>query len=98
MTFLYPFLTACLLALLTTPLFGKLGERLGIVDRPEGRHQHHGAISRLGGVGLFIGFFLTAVGLFAWLPLKPEHRLPITGVRTGTAFVLLCGLADDKFH
>lgn len=98
MTPLLVVLSSFLIALLTTPLYGKLGQHWGIVDRPEGRHQHRGAISRLGGVGLFIGFFLTAVGLFAWLPLKPEHRLPITGVLIGTAFVFLCGLADDKFQ
>jgi len=98
MTPIYTFLAACLLALLTTPLYGKLGQRWGIVDRPEGRRHHRGAVSRLGGVGLFIGFFVTALGLFAWLPLKPEHRVPITGVLLGTAFVFLCGLADDKFQ
>jgi UDP-GlcNAc:undecaprenyl-phosphate/decaprenyl-phosphate GlcNAc-1-phosphate transferase len=98
MTSLFILLASFVLAFLTTPLYKKLGEHWGIVDRPEGRHQHQGAISRLGGVGLFIGFFLTAVGLFAWLPLKPEHRLPITGVLVGTAFVFLGGLADDKFE
>ena len=80
------FLAALAIALLATPLAGRLGRRLGIVDVPGGRRTHIGAITRIGGVGLFAGFFLTALGLFAAGVYKPEHRLPLTGVLLGSAF------------
>ncbi|MGH2521655.1 MAG: MraY family glycosyltransferase [Anaerolineales bacterium] len=86
------------LAFVITPVARWLGERLGWVALPGGRRQHLGAIPVTGGVGLFAGFFATALGLFLFAPLHPEHRLPITGVLVGTGFVFLTGLADDKFE
>ncbi len=85
-------------AALVTLLYRKVGERLGLVAVPGGRRQHAGTIPVTGGVGLFAGFFATALGLYFFAPLKPEHVLPITGVLIGTAFVFLVGLADDKYE
>ncbi len=74
----------------------KLGKRLGLVAIPGGRRQHTGPAPVTGGVGLFLAFFLVALGLFLSGTFKPEHDLPLRGVLIGTAFVFLCGLADDK--
>ena len=88
-------LGAFLIALVVTPLASRLGRRLGLVDVPGGRRQHSGAVSRIGGLGLAAGFFVTAVGVFLkW----PEQTRPLLGVLGGTLFVCLCGLADDKFQ
>jgi len=95
---LFVFLTALIIALLTTPLAAWLGARLGWVALPGGRRQHPKPVSRLGGIGLFLGFFLTALALFWFAPLKSEHDFPLRGVLVGTAFVFLCGLADDRFE
>ncbi len=94
LAFLVPFA----LALLTTPLAGRLGQRWGLVAVPGGRRQHAEAVPRIGGIGLFTGFFLTALGLYLFAPLNDRLRLPVGGVLIGAAFVFLFGLADDKWE
>jgi UDP-GlcNAc:undecaprenyl-phosphate/decaprenyl-phosphate GlcNAc-1-phosphate transferase len=98
MTFFFAFVISFVLAAVATPLAGKLGARLGLVAVPGGRRRHAGTIPVTGGVGLFAGFFATALGLYFFGPLKSEHIRPITGVLVGTAFVFLVGLADDKYE
>jgi UDP-GlcNAc:undecaprenyl-phosphate/decaprenyl-phosphate GlcNAc-1-phosphate transferase len=88
---------ALIIAALATPLARRLGLRLGLVDLPGGRRRHEGAVTRIGGVGLFAGFFVTAAGLFVLGVYRPEHRLPLEGVLLGTALVFAFGLADDRF-
>lgn len=97
--FLIP-LIAFLLALALTPLMGKFGERLKLVAIPGGRRKHGGLVPVTGGVGLFLAFFLVALGLFLFGPLPEDQNLhlPLRGVLVGTAFVFLCGLADDKWE
>src|SRR5205085_11081719 len=85
------FLAALGIALVVTPLAGRTGQRLGIVDVPGGRRTHAGTIARIGGVGLCVGFFLTALFLFTAGVFKPEHREPLAGVLLGTAFVFVVG-------
>jgi UDP-GlcNAc:undecaprenyl-phosphate/decaprenyl-phosphate GlcNAc-1-phosphate transferase len=88
-------LSAFLVALLVTPLAGKLGQRLGLVDVPGGRRRHTGKVARIGGLGLFAGFFVTALAVFL---ISDEQTRPLLGVLGGTLFVCLCGLADDKLQ
>ncbi len=83
------------IALVATPLAGRLGRRLGLVDAPGGRRHHAGLIARIGGLGLFAGFFITALGIFF---ISGEQTRPLVGVLGGTLFVCLCGLADDKYQ
>src|SRR5947209_8299473 len=86
------------LAVAGTLLAGRLGQRFGLVDVPGGRRTHSGRVARTGGVGLFAGFFLTALGLYLTGTMRPEHQLPLMGVLAGTAFAALFGLADDRFE
>jgi UDP-GlcNAc:undecaprenyl-phosphate GlcNAc-1-phosphate transferase len=95
---LTPFLLSLTLAVVATLVYRRVGERLGLVDLPGGRRQHPKPVTRLGGVGLFVGFFVTALGLYLFAPLNPEHRLPVAGVLVGTGFVFVVGLADDKYE
>ncbi len=98
MTFFLIFTLSFALALLTTPLAGWAGRRLGLLALPGGRRQHAGPIPRLGGVGLFAGFFVTALGLYFLVPLHERLRLPVSGVLLGAAFVFVFGLADDRWE
>jgi UDP-GlcNAc:undecaprenyl-phosphate GlcNAc-1-phosphate transferase len=98
MTFLLVFALSFTLALVATPLAGRIGRRLGLVAVPGGRRQHQGAVPVTGGVGLFAGFFLTALGLYFVGALGERLRLPTLGVLVGAGFVFLAGLADDKFE
>src|SRR6202158_904995 len=81
-----------------TFLAGRLGRRWGLVDLPGGRRTHAGAVPRIGGLGLLAGFLLTALALYLGGTFLPEHQLPLAGVLAGTAFVAVCGLADDRFE
>ncbi len=92
------FAVAFVVAAVGTFLAGRLGRRWGLVDLPGGRRTHAGAVPRIGGLGLFAGFFLTALTLYASGSDKSAHSVPLLGVLIGTAFVALFGLADDRFE
>ena len=92
------FVMALGVAMAVTPAAGRVGVRLGLVDLPGGRRQHSGPVSRIGGLGLFAGFFVTAVGLYLAGIVKAEHLRPIAGVLLGTAFVAVAGLFDDRYE
>lgn len=92
------FVAAFAIAAVVTYLAGRLGRRWGLVDLPGGRRTHIGAVPRIGGLGLFAGFFLVAVYLYLTGSLNSTRSLPLFGVLAGTAFVALFGLADDRFE
>ncbi|MBL8045704.1 MAG: undecaprenyl/decaprenyl-phosphate alpha-N-acetylglucosaminyl 1-phosphate transferase [Anaerolineales bacterium] len=94
------FLAALALSALGTLATMKLGERWGLVQTPGGRRQHTRPVSRIGGVGLLLGFLLVSAWLY-WAgprPLDTNLHLPLLGVWLGTALAMLGGLADDKFE
>lgn len=95
MTPLLTFLAAALLTALFTLVAIHLGQRFGLVDMPGGRRKHSGPVPRIGGLGIFVGFFAVAAWLYFFAPLNDEHRLPLGGVLVGTAFSFLFGLIDD---
>ena len=100
------FVTACGLALVVTPLAGRLGLRYGIVDRPGGRRRHRGIVSRLGGVALYLAFtaaLLISLPLRSWLPPgplgpDPKEMIRLTAVLLGSTFIFTVGLLDDKYE
>ncbi|NOZ27322.1 MAG: undecaprenyl/decaprenyl-phosphate alpha-N-acetylglucosaminyl 1-phosphate transferase [Chloroflexi bacterium] len=102
--YLIVFVAALALAALSVPIADRIGHRLDIVDRPGGRRQHRGTVSRLGGVALylaFVGALLLSVLLpDAWLPprLDPKEMTRLTGLLVGTTFVFLAGLVDDRYE
>lgn len=92
------------LSLLVTPLSIKLGHQFGMVDQPGGRRKHQGAISRLGGLALMVGFMgagllvfgLSAAGL--WPPIGPEDRKLLAGVMLGSGLMFIFGFIDDRYQ
>ena len=96
MFYLIIFFIAFVLAVVITPLAIRLGGRFGLADKPGGRRQHDGVIPRIGGVGIFIGFFAVAVTLFAFTaPETLRERLPFIGLLSGAIFAFGFGLLDD---
>ncbi len=93
-----------IVAALTAPAAIALGTRLGLVDRPGGRRQHHGAISRLGGIALYAGFIAAVLatvrpaGRLVPPSLDPNEALRLTGLLVGATFVFIFGLLDDRFQ
>jgi UDP-GlcNAc:undecaprenyl-phosphate GlcNAc-1-phosphate transferase len=104
MTFALVFLASFGSALILTPLAARLGQRLGLVDRPGGRRQHVGVIPRTGGVAVYAAFVVAVlVSLLAqdWLPPAPEGPDPnettrLIALLVGGTFICAFGLYDDK--
>lgn len=98
--YLVTFATALVLALILTPLSGRLGTQLGIVARPGGRRHHHGVVSRLGGVGLVLGFF-GALAVSRLIPIPthdPNEVRRFWGLIVGGAAMFVFGLIDDRYE
>ena len=90
------FTLALLITAAATPIGAALGRRFGLVDKPAGRRQHPGVIPRVGGIGLFLGFIISAAVIRIFAPLQnPDDALRIGGVIAGMAFVFAFGLLDD---
>lgn len=88
------------LAALVTPLTRRLGRRLDIVDRPGGRRRHEGAVSRLGGLAVFLAF-IAAVGFAAWrrtltVGYSANDATRLKGLLIGGLGAFLFGLLDDR--
>ena len=61
---LWGFLVSFAIVVVITPAVGRLARVLGVVDEPgEQRRMHLRAVPRLGGLGLFLGFFVV-LGMF----------------------------------
>ncbi|MBC7262779.1 MAG: undecaprenyl/decaprenyl-phosphate alpha-N-acetylglucosaminyl 1-phosphate transferase [Chloroflexi bacterium] len=105
MAFFLVFALSFALAFTLAPLTGRLGSRLGIVDMPGGRRRHAGAVSRLGGIALFVAFVIGV--LFSRflppalsLPMpegpNPKEPLHVFGILLGSTFLFVVGLWDDR--
>ncbi len=109
---IYPFILAFALALtyVLTPLAGRVGVRLGMVDEPGGRRQHVGSIPRTGGLALFAGFTATILlvlvlphvlppSLAEWFPPRedPNEARRLSALLVGSLFCVVFGFADDRY-
>jgi UDP-GlcNAc:undecaprenyl-phosphate GlcNAc-1-phosphate transferase len=70
---------------------GRIALSRGIVDRPRGRHIHAEPIPFLGGVAMYVAFFLATV-VFG----RPDRNT--IGLLAGGAFAVALGVADDKWE
>ena len=104
--YLAVFVVSLVLALALAPLAVHLGERLGLVDRPDGRRRHVGHVSRLGGLvilGAFAGGALLSLAVRPWLPPLPEgpdlnEPTRYWAVLAGTLIIGLFGFLDDRYE
>jgi len=86
------------ISVIATPLLGKLGHRLGIVVLPGGRRKHSGVMSRLGGLGLVVGFFgaLALSRCFAIPSADPNEMRRFWGLAIGGLLMAIFGFIDDS--
>jgi UDP-GlcNAc:undecaprenyl-phosphate GlcNAc-1-phosphate transferase len=76
-----------------------IGVRLEVVDRPGGRRQHHGTVSRLGGIGLVLGVYAALAWAYAdpIATADPHESRRFWGLVAGTGWLFILGLFDDRF-
>src|SRR5690606_12129416 len=99
------------LTLALTPLAGRVGVRLGLVDRPGGRRRHRGVIPRTGGLALFGGFVITLLLALLlpemapaswqhWFPLRndPNEARRLAALLAGSLFCVVAGYIDDRYE
>lgn len=92
--FLFPWLTAALIALVTTPLVIKFAAKIGIIDDPK-KNKHPKVIHTIptprgGGIPIFLAL-LTSVLIF--LPMD-KH---VIGILIGALILVIMGTLDDKY-
>jgi UDP-GlcNAc:undecaprenyl-phosphate GlcNAc-1-phosphate transferase len=92
-------LAGFILALVVTPLGGRLGQRWRIVALPDARRHHQGTLSKLGGIGIAAGFFgalaLSRLGSIPTADLNESRRF--WGLVIGGALTFVLGLIDDRY-
>ncbi len=84
------FAVACLVALVLTPLAGRLARRIGAVDEPRARGLASKPTPTMGGLAIFAGI---AVAMAVWLPDSDRYRA-ILGAAT---LIVVVGALDDVF-
>ncbi|MSP14230.1 MAG: undecaprenyl/decaprenyl-phosphate alpha-N-acetylglucosaminyl 1-phosphate transferase [Chloroflexi bacterium] len=99
----YTVLTFCLaliLALVLTPLAGRLARRVGAVDVPgQIKHTHTIPTPRLGGLGMYLAFAIPVL-LTLWWPILRADSLEVrrvVGLLVGMTLVEIMGVLDDRF-
>lgn len=85
-----PFMIALVTSFLCTYPLKKFAYKFGILDYPNHRKLHQGAIPRFGGLAIFFG---ASLGL---LYLQPEHE-HMQAIVLGAIVILITGLLDDKY-
>jgi UDP-GlcNAc:undecaprenyl-phosphate GlcNAc-1-phosphate transferase len=90
-------LTSTALALLLTPLVGRVSTRLGLVDAPGGRKVHVRSVPRLGGVAVVLaaGLALSIVVALAPSGIDPLAVPAMRPFLIAGGLVFLAGLIDD---
>ncbi len=88
MSYLITFAIALAIAVIATPFSISLAKRLGAIDYPGGRRVHKQPIPRLGGVAIYLAFWLAALATREW-----DDTL--WGLFYGSTLILLVGIWDD---
>lgn len=93
--YLWVFLVAMAISLAATPVFGKIADALGIVDRPTGRKVHKQPTPYLGGLAILAAWLIAVVlGSSVFLD-GPGQKDPIIGIVIGATIAASIGLLDD---
>ncbi len=78
-----------------TPYIIKLANKINFLDNPNARKVHKKATPLLGGLAVFIGFFILTI----YIVIMNLHSFnyPIIGYLLGAFIIVLVGIVDDKF-
>ena len=84
-------LVSFVMAILITPLVRRFAFFIGAVDHPNARKVHLRTMPRIGGLAIFISFF---IGYALLLPTSRYNE----AILIGSAVILITGLVDDRFQ
>lgn len=79
-----------------TPFIIKFANRINFVDKPEARKIHAKSVPLMGGLSVFIGFFLLCLYDVAITASRTFDKGMI-GYLAGSVLIVLIGLIDDKY-
>lgn len=93
MKYLFIFISSFLLGLIFTPICIKVANRFNILDKPDANlKKHEKPIPYLGGVSIFLAFFIT---LFVHKMVTTHTLKGLIGIIVGASLIFLLGLIDD---
>lgn len=99
MNIIYVCLSVIILSFLSvysiTPYIIKFANKMNFLDNPNARKVHKKATPLLGGLAVFIGFFILTIYIII-MNLHSFNR-PIIGYLLGAFIIILVGIIDDKF-
>jgi len=93
-----------------TPIVRRMARRLGAIDYPGGRRINTRPTPRLGGVAIYVGFFVAALlfmvitrielrrtdgEMFIRMPIRLQTDRALLGIMLGGTFLLAVGIYDD---
>src|SRR6478735_7702994 len=88
-------ITSAVLALMLTPLVGRVSPKLGLVDAPGGRKVHARPVPRLGGVAV-VGAAVVALAIALWRgSVEPAVWTSMQPFAIAGGIIFLAGLIDD---
>ena len=91
MFFTLPFWIALFISVITVPILRRLSLRLGLVDAPKKDRWHRQPTPKVGGIGMFIAFFIALlISLVIFQPERIQWAL-----LTGALITFILGVADD---
>lgn len=89
-------LLVCIFTMITTlvltPLFKWVAKKVNITDKPEARRVHEKEMPTMGGITIFISFYLSS---FFLLPIPLNQILPLF---LGSLIVVVTGMIDDIYN
>jgi UDP-GlcNAc:undecaprenyl-phosphate/decaprenyl-phosphate GlcNAc-1-phosphate transferase len=87
-----PFLLAAGVSFTCLPVLRWLAPRAGLVDLPDARKHHHGAVPLVGGMAIYLGFLATNL-YYGYM----VQSLEIRGIMLAGLLLIIVGVADDRF-
>ncbi len=92
---IFTFTLAFLISLGITPLIRRYGNGNGLVDCPDERKVHSAAIPRLGGISIYIAFFLPLSVIYLSQHIDFIKMKLLAGLIIGSSIVFASGVYDD---
>lgn len=95
--YLFIFLSAIFLSVITTLAIRRIALRYNIVDKPSPRKIHTRAVPLLGGLGIFLSFFIMLFIFREELVVGKLQYHHWSGFFVGAIFLMIGGFLDDKY-